>query len=162
MSGTSWSRPAVRRPGQLQRLVGDERFGGAIVNTLYYTAASVPLTMGIGLLIALLLNNQIRARGFFRTLFYLPVVTPLVIAAIIWKWVYNGDFGLLNYYLIQLDHRRAAAVARRSQPGHAGRDHHQRLEERRLFDGRLSGRVAVDPGGLLRRGQGRRRGCGSA
>ena len=47
------------------RLLGDERFGGAIVNTLYYTAASVPLTMGIGLLIALLLNNQIRARGFF-------------------------------------------------------------------------------------------------
>jgi multiple sugar transport system permease protein len=84
------------------RLLGDERFGGAIVNTLYFTAASVPLTMGLGLLIALLLNNQIRARGFFRTLFYLPVVTPLVIAAIIWKWVYNGDFGLLNYYLIQL------------------------------------------------------------
>ena len=84
------------------RLLGDERFGGAIVNTLYYTAVSVPLTMGIGLLIALLLNNQIRARGFFRTLFYLPVVTPLVIAAIIWKWVYNGDFGLLNYYLIQI------------------------------------------------------------
>ncbi len=84
------------------RLLGDERFGGAIVNTLYYTAVSVPLTMGLGLLIALLLNNQIRARGFFRTLFYLPVVTPLVIAAIIWKWVYNGDFGLLNYYLIQL------------------------------------------------------------
>ena len=47
------------------RLLGDERFGGAIVNTLYYTAASVPLTMGLGLLIALLLNNQIRARGFF-------------------------------------------------------------------------------------------------
>jgi multiple sugar transport system permease protein len=84
-----------------QRLLGDERFGGAIVNTLYYTAASVPLTMGLGLLIALLLNNQIRARGFFRTLFYLPVVTPLVIAAIIWKWLYSGDFGLLNYYLIQ-------------------------------------------------------------
>ena len=42
MSGTSWSRPTVRRPGQLQRLLGDERFGGAIVNTLYYTAASVP------------------------------------------------------------------------------------------------------------------------
>src|ERR671911_712002 len=82
------------------RLLGDERFGGAIANTLYYTAVSVPLTMGLGLLIALLLNNQIRARGFFRTLFYLPVVTPLVIAAIIWKWVYNGDFGLLNYHLL--------------------------------------------------------------
>jgi multiple sugar transport system permease protein len=80
----------------------DERFGGAIVNTLYFTAASVPLTMGLGLLIALLLNNQIRARGFFRTLFYLPVVTPLVIAAIIWKWVYEVDFGLANYYLQRL------------------------------------------------------------
>jgi multiple sugar transport system permease protein len=84
-----------------QRMLTDERFGGSILNTLYYTIVSVPLTMGLGLLIALLLNNQIRARGFFRTLFYLPVVTPLVIAAIIWKWVYNGDYGLLNYYLIQ-------------------------------------------------------------
>lgn len=84
-----------------RRMLGDERFGGAIFNTLYYTALSVPLTMGLGLLIALLLNTQIRARGFFRTLFYLPVVTPLVIAAIIWKWLYNGDYGLLNYYLLQ-------------------------------------------------------------
>jgi len=67
------------------RLLADERVRGAIANTLYYTAVSVPLTMGLGLLIALLLNNQIRARGFFRTLFYLPVVTPLVIAAIIWN-----------------------------------------------------------------------------
>lgn len=84
------------------RLLGDERFSGSIFNTVYYTAVSVPLTMGIGLLIALLLNSQIRGRGFFRTLFYLPVVTPLVIAAIIWKWIYNGDYGLLNYYLLQL------------------------------------------------------------
>lgn len=84
-----------------QRLLSDSRFGGSIVNTLYYTAVSVPVTMILGLMIALLLNNQIRARGLFRTLFYLPVVTPLVIAAIIWKWLYNGEFGLLNYYLLQ-------------------------------------------------------------
>ncbi len=85
------------------RLLEDERFRQAILNTVYYTAASVPLTIGFGLLVALLLNNQIRARGLFRALFYLPVVTPLVIASIIWKWVYNGDFGLLNYYLIKLN-----------------------------------------------------------
>jgi multiple sugar transport system permease protein len=85
-----------------QRLLQDAAFGRAIVNTLVYTAASVPLTMGIGLLIALLLNTSIRGRGLLRTLFYLPVITPLVIAAIVWKWVYNGDFGLLNYYLLQL------------------------------------------------------------
>ncbi len=85
------------------RLAGDDRFREAVVNTIYYTAASVPLTIGIGLAVALLLNNQIRARGIFRTMFYLPVVTPLVIASIIWKWVYNGDYGLANYYLLQLN-----------------------------------------------------------
>jgi multiple sugar transport system permease protein len=84
------------------RMLRDEKFGQSIVNTLYYTAAYVPISMALGLLIALLLDTQIRARGIFRTLIYLPVVTPLVIAAIVWKWVYNGDYGLLNYYLMQL------------------------------------------------------------
>jgi multiple sugar transport system permease protein len=84
------------------RLRDDSRFHQAVVNTMYYTAVSVPLTMAIGLFVALLLNAQIRARGLFRALFYLPVLTPLVIASIIWKWVYNGDYGLLNYYLMEL------------------------------------------------------------
>ena len=85
-----------------QRLLDDRRFRDAVVNTGYYTVTSVPLTIVLGLLIALLLNIQIRARGLFRALFYLPVITPLVIAAIIWKWVYQGDYGLLNYYLMRL------------------------------------------------------------
>lgn len=85
------------------RLIEDERFHQAVINTIYYVAGSVPLTMGIGLLVALLLNTRIRARGLFRALFYLPVLTPLVIASIIWKWVYNGDYGLLNYYLMELN-----------------------------------------------------------
>ncbi len=84
-------------------LFGDERFRQAIVNTVYYTVVSVPATLILGLLVALLLNNQIRARGLFRTFFYLPVITPLVIASIIWKWVYNGDYGLANYYLLKLN-----------------------------------------------------------
>jgi multiple sugar transport system permease protein len=85
------------------RLIDDRRFRDSIVNTIYYTVLSVPATMVLGLLIALLLNQQIRARGFFRACFYLPVVTPLVVAAIVWKWVYNGDYGLLNYYLIKFN-----------------------------------------------------------
>ncbi len=84
------------------RLLADPRFLGAVVNTLYYTVLSVPLTMCAGLVIALLLNNRIRLRGLFRTLYYVPVITPLVVAAIIWKWVYQGDYGLLNYYLTRL------------------------------------------------------------
>jgi multiple sugar transport system permease protein len=85
------------------RLLKDTRFREATLNTLYYTAVSVPLTIGLGLFVALMLNTSIKARGLFRTLFYLPVITPLVIASIIWKWVYNGDYGLLNYYLMKLN-----------------------------------------------------------
>lgn len=84
------------------RLLGDRRFHQAVLNTAVYVAGSVPLTMLAGLIIALLLNNRIRFRGIFRTLYYIPNITPLVVSAIIWKWVYQGDFGLLNYYLIQL------------------------------------------------------------
>jgi multiple sugar transport system permease protein len=104
-----------------------------------------------------LLNNQIRARGFFRTMFYLPVVTPLVIASIIWKWVYNGDYGLLNYYLIKIHVIDEPLLwLADPKPGDALRDHHQCLEGRRIRDGRLSRRPAVDSGGLLRRCQARR------
>src|SRR5215216_1899674 len=84
------------------RLLSDRRARQAIVNTLYYTVTSVPLTLFCGLLVALLLNNQIRGRGIFRTMYYLPVVTSAVAVAVVWKWIFNGDFGLINYYLIQL------------------------------------------------------------
>jgi multiple sugar transport system permease protein len=84
------------------RLLQDERFHRALFNTLYYTAFSVPLTMMAGLFIALLLNNKIRFRGIFRTLYYIPNITPLIVSAIIWKWLYQGDYGLINYYLLQL------------------------------------------------------------
>src|ERR671921_954533 len=84
-----------------ERMIADEKYRQSVINTAYYTGASVPLTMGIGLVIALLLNQPIRGRGLFRTLYFMPVVTPFVVVAIIWKWLYNGDFGLFNYYLLK-------------------------------------------------------------
>jgi multiple sugar transport system permease protein len=84
-----------------RRLLEDRRFQQSVINTIYYTAASVPLTMIVGLLIGLLLNRNLRGRGAFRAMYYIPTITPLVVSAIIWKWVYNGDYGLLNYYLIR-------------------------------------------------------------
>ncbi|GIF52370.1 sugar ABC transporter permease [Asanoa ferruginea] len=84
-----------------QDLVHDKDFGRSIINTAYFTGASVPLGMLVGLCVALLLNQPIRGRGLLRTLYFLPTVTPFVVAAIIWKWLYNGDFGLFNYYLLK-------------------------------------------------------------
>jgi multiple sugar transport system permease protein len=84
-----------------ERLLRDRRVVEALFNTAYYTLVSVPATLACGLLAALLLNNQIRGRGMFRAMYYLPGITSGVVVAIIWKWVFNGDFGLINYYLMQ-------------------------------------------------------------
>jgi multiple sugar transport system permease protein len=83
------------------RMLEDERFHRSIINTFYFTGASVPLGIAFGFFLAILLNQGIRMKGLFRTLFFLPQVTPFVVVAIIWKWLYNGDFGLINYYLTQ-------------------------------------------------------------
>ena len=82
-------------------IADDERFHRAVINTVYFTGGSIPVTMAIGLLVALALNQPIRARGLFRAMFFLPVVTPFVVVAILWKWLYNGDYGLFNYYLLK-------------------------------------------------------------
>jgi multiple sugar transport system permease protein len=82
--------------------ISDETFWDSIGHSIYFVLGSVPLTMAIALGLALLLNSKIRGLGLFRTAYYLPVITPLVIAAIIWKWVYNADFGLANYYLLKI------------------------------------------------------------
>lgn len=82
------------------RLFQDPRFLRAVTNTLTFMIG-VPLNLAAGLSVALLLNTKVRGQGLYRTLFYIPVVTPLVVSAIIWKWVYQGDYGLLNYYLLK-------------------------------------------------------------
>jgi multiple sugar transport system permease protein len=83
------------------RLFEDARFHRAVANTLIFLVG-VPLNLASGLIVALLLNTRVRGQGIFRTMYYLPVVTPLVVSSIIWKWVYQGDYGLLNYYLLKL------------------------------------------------------------
>lgn len=84
-----------------REMLADEKYRESIINTFYFTGGSVPLSMAIGLLLALLLNQPIRFRGLFRTMYYLPVVTPLIASAILWKWLYNSNYGLFNYYLLK-------------------------------------------------------------
>lgn len=83
------------------KLFGDPRFVRAVKNTLTFMVG-IPLGLASGLAVALLLNTKVRGQAIYRTMFYIPVVTPLVVSSIIWKWVYQGDYGLLNYYLLKL------------------------------------------------------------
>lgn len=81
--------------------VEDPLFKKSLSVTIYYVL-SVPLRVLFGLLIALLLNQKIKAVAFFRTVYYLPSVISGVAVALLWLWVFNPDFGILNYLLWKL------------------------------------------------------------
>jgi multiple sugar transport system permease protein len=79
-----------------QDVFDDEYFWRALVNTATYTATSVPLSMAIGLAIALLLNQKIRGLGLYRTVYYVPVVTSMVAVAMIWVQLFDPLYGVLS------------------------------------------------------------------
>ncbi|KRM79547.1 ABC-type sugar transport system, permease component [Lapidilactobacillus dextrinicus DSM 20335] len=80
-------------------LFSDPDFHIAIKNTLIFVVGVVPLTVILSLVIALLLNRIKWLSGFFRTVYFLPFVTSTVAIAQVWHWIYNSDYGLLNYFL---------------------------------------------------------------
>ena len=71
----------------------------SIINTLLFTIEAVPIGTALALIIAKLLDQSIRGRVFLRTLYYLPVVSSVVVSAMIWRWIYSPQHGLLNYFL---------------------------------------------------------------
>ncbi len=102
MSFHNWS---IIRPTQpwvgldnYRKLFADPLFWTSMKNTLVYSIGVVPLQMILALLIALLLNTGgIKGgRKFFRLLYYLPVITPMSIAAVIWTWIYHPNLGIFN------------------------------------------------------------------
>ena len=80
-------------------LVSDPVFKKSLLVTLQYILMSVPLNITVSFLIAFLLSQDIRCRGFFRAAYYIPTVVPLVATSIIWKWLLDPNSGILNYLL---------------------------------------------------------------
>lgn len=80
----------------------DNEFMGAFLFTLIYTVSVVVLSYAIGLTIALLMNMEIRFRGFFRVLLLIPWIVPGVVAAASWKWALNDQSGVVNIILKNL------------------------------------------------------------
>ena len=69
------------------------------LNTIIYTVLTVPIGMCISLFLAVMLDQKIGFRKFYRAAFFLPSITSMVVVAIVWQWIYNPDYGLLNYFL---------------------------------------------------------------
>ncbi len=82
-----------------ERLFNDPLFFKAILNTLKFLLIHIPLQMIIALGIAVLLNSKLKFRGFFRAVFFLPVVVSGVVVTILWQQLYAFDSGLLNRML---------------------------------------------------------------
>src|SRR5207253_2157929 len=83
-------------------LTKDDLFLPSIGRTFYYAALLVPLSLILSLVIAILLNQKLKATTVWRTMFFLPTLTPLIAAALLWRWMLNPDVGLVNYLLAQI------------------------------------------------------------
>ncbi len=85
-----------------RRLAGDGEFWAALRHTLTFLGGYLPLVMIAGLLVAVALNGRMPARNVFRAIYFLPVVTSWVAVALVWKWLLNPAFGLVNNALAQI------------------------------------------------------------
>ncbi|MGM0878067.1 MAG: carbohydrate ABC transporter permease [Bacillota bacterium] len=81
-----------------KRLFEDELFWKTVFNT-FYAALGIPFGMALALLIAIALNQKVKGLSVFRTAFFLPTVCSIVAISLLWRWIFNSDFGLLNVLL---------------------------------------------------------------
>ncbi len=101
----SFTNYSVLNPGKFvglanyKALLSDDIFWKSIANTLFFTAFSVPVNLVFGIIIALLLNRNIKGIGIYRTIFFIPTLVPVVATATVWRWLMNSQYGLFNNIL---------------------------------------------------------------
>ena len=77
----------------------DTKFYGSLLTTLEYAGISVAGSVVYSMIVAMLLNRKVPARGFFRAIFYLPYVLPALAVYLGWKWLYDYNHGFFNYLI---------------------------------------------------------------
>lgn len=82
-----------------QKMFADANVWQALLNTFKYAIIEVPFSIIIAIILAVLLNRNIRGRTIYRTIYFLPMVAAPAAIAMVWRWLYNSEFGLLNHLL---------------------------------------------------------------
>ncbi|MDD3262109.1 MAG: sugar ABC transporter permease, partial [Oscillospiraceae bacterium] len=82
-----------------QKMFTDPDMWRSLGNTLLWVVITVPIGILLSLIVAALLNTNIKGKSAYRTLYFLPVVTMPAAIAMVWKWIFNGQFGILNQFL---------------------------------------------------------------
>ncbi|NLJ79722.1 MAG: sugar ABC transporter permease [Firmicutes bacterium] len=85
--------------GSYSRIFSDANFINGLKNTALYVLIVVPVSTVLSLLAASLLNQKVKLSGLFQTAYFVPMVTSVVAVGLVWKWMFNYDYGLLNYFL---------------------------------------------------------------
>jgi len=101
ISLTKWAMvgsPQFIGMANYRRMIGDKFFWQSLKVTSLYLF-NVPLNLALGLFLALLLNQDIRGLSIYRTIFYLPSVTAGVAVSLLWLWIFNPRFGIINILL---------------------------------------------------------------
>lgn len=77
-------------------LTDDPNFWTSVANTLYFAAVSLPVNLFVGISLALMLNQKVRGLSIYRTIYYLPTLVPAVASSVLWAWILNPQFGVVN------------------------------------------------------------------
>ena len=78
------------------KVFGDQEVWQSLINTFKYAIVEVPFSIVIALVLAVLLNRKMKGRGIYRTIIFLPMVAAPAAVAMVWRWLFNSDFGLIN------------------------------------------------------------------
>ncbi|APH14810.1 binding--dependent transport system inner membrane component family protein [Clostridium sporogenes] len=89
----------VRGLDNFYYIFSDKEFLTAMKNTFIYVLYVMPISIILSLIIAILLNSNIKFRGFFRTVYFIPFITSTVAISMVWRWMYHADHGIINYLL---------------------------------------------------------------
>jgi ABC-type sugar transport systems, permease components len=82
-----------------KKMISDVQTWYAVRNTLVYTCLAVPITIAIALIIAVVLNKKIKGKGIYRTIYFVPMVAAPAAVTMVWRWLYNYNFGFINHIL---------------------------------------------------------------
>lgn len=85
--------------GNYAKIFADPNFLNGLKNTGLYVLFVVPIATVLSLLVATLLNGNIKLKALFQTAFFMPMVTSITAVGLVWKWMFNYDYGLINYFL---------------------------------------------------------------
>jgi multiple sugar transport system permease protein len=96
----TFSPPSPVGVGNYLQLPQDGLFLAAMRNTMVFAFVSTPLSIAVGLVLAILINEPwVKGKSFFSTIYFIPVVMSMVAVALIWRWIYDNEFGILNVLL---------------------------------------------------------------